>query len=351
MGQILQRRERVGLLAGDEPHTAAQDHQAGRPWALVLGELLPAHQGDHRLPQAVDRVRKGVGGAQGALHRGVREQLAGQVVQIHRARGVHVPIVLRAPERGRAGDPKASGRSSAQTVSMADPLTVVTDAEQPYAALGARSRRRLLQLLRATDEPVGAAELAVSVGLHVTTVRSHLRVLEAAGLVVRTESPRTGRGRPRQCYAPSDALGGHGDGHQELAELLAGALGAGGAQGRRQAEDAGRRWAEREVPATREISWEAAVGGVGELFARVGFAPRRIGSDGYRLALEACPFRDVARAHPEIVCTLHLGLMREALTRQGQGELAESAHLQPFVAPDLCLADIPEPAAAGGSAG
>jgi predicted ArsR family transcriptional regulator len=226
---------------------------------------------------------------------------------------------------------------------MADPTTVVLDAEQPYAALGARSRRRLLQLLRAADAPIGAVELAASVGLHVTTVRSHLRVLEAAGLVVRTASPRTGPGRPRQAYASTGGVGGRADAHRELAELLAGALGAGGAQGRRQAEDAGRRWARREIPAVRELSWEDAVTGVGELFARVGFAPRRIAADGYRIALEDCPFRDVARAHPEVVCTLHLGLMREALARQGLPELAGSAQLQPFVAPELCMAEIPSP--------
>jgi len=224
---------------------------------------------------------------------------------------------------------------------MAEPTTVTPDAEQPYAALGARSRRRLLQLLRAADGPIGAVELAASVGLHVTTVRSHLRVLEAAGLVVRTVSPRTGPGRPPQSYAPTGAKDEYRDAHRELADLLAGALGTGGAEGRGQAEKAGRRWAEREVPAAGELSWKEAVEGVGELFARVGFAPRRIGSDGYRVALEACPFRDVARAHPDIVCTLHLGLMREALARQGRPELAESARLQPFVAPELCMAEIP----------
>ena len=224
---------------------------------------------------------------------------------------------------------------------MAD-RAVAADAERPYVALGVRSRRRLLEVLRRASGPLGAAELAATVGLHVTTARAHLRVLEAAGLVVRTVRPPTGPGRPRQFYAPA-AADGRDDAHRELAEMLAGALGAGGAQGRRRAEHAGRRWAAREVPDTGRLPWDEAVEAIGELFRRVGFAPRRIAADGYRLALESCPFRDVARAQPDIVCTLHLGLMRGALTRLGLPEAGESAQLQPFVAPELCMVDIPRP--------
>jgi len=230
---------------------------------------------------------------------------------------------------------------------MSDRLPAgVPDSGQRYVALAVRSRRQLLDVLRAAARPICAGELATAVGLHVTTARAHLRVLEAAGLVVRSLSPPSGPGRPRQFYA-AVAVDGPGDGHRELAEVLAGALSAGGDEGRRRAEDAGRRWAEREVPAVAHLSSEEALGGVADLFRRVGFAPRRIddGDGGYRLALERCPFRDVARAHPEVVCTVHLGLMRGALSRFGQAGIAEFAQLQPFVAPELCLAGVPGPSA------
>jgi len=222
----------------------------------------------------------------------------------------------------------------------------VADPDRPYVALGVRSRRRLLDVLRAAGVPLGAAQLADAVGLHVTTVRAHLRVLEAAGLVVPTDRQPTGPGRPGRFYAPT-AGAGRSDAHRELAEMLAGALDAGGAQGRRGAEQAGRRWADREVPDTRSLPWDEAVEAVGEVFGRVGFAPRRLGAEGYRVALEHCPFRDVARAHPEVVCALHLGLLRGALSRLGLPEVAESAQLHPFVAPELCVAEIPTPAAVG----
>lgn len=223
---------------------------------------------------------------------------------------------------------------------------VVPDADQRYVALAVGSRRRMLDALRAAGGPVCAGELAAAVGLHVTTARDHLRVLETAGLVVRTRRPPTGRGRPRLFYAPADKEG-RADGHRELAELLAGALSAGGHDGRRRAEAAGRGWAERQVPDGLRLSWEESVIGIAELFGRIGFAPRRIddGGAGFRLALEHCPFRDVARAHPEVVCAIHLGLMRGALSRFGQPELAEAAQLQPFVTPQRCTAGLPAPAA------
>ena len=227
------------------------------------------------------------------------------------------------------------------------PPAVITVAEQRYAALAVRSRRQLIDVLRAARGPVCAGELAAAVGLHVTTARAHLRVLEAARLVVRTARPASGPGRPRLFYA-AVVDDGSGDGHPELAELLAGALAAGGEEGRRRAEDAGRQWAEREVPGDAHASWEQAVSGITDLFRHMGFAPRPVEGEGaaHRLALDRCPFRDVARAHPEVVCTVHLGLMRGALTRFGQPGIAGAAQLQPFVTPELCMVAIPGPTGA-----
>jgi predicted ArsR family transcriptional regulator len=230
------------------------------------------------------------------------------------------------------------------TMSDRSPAVVDDLAEPRHVALAVRSRRRLLEVLHSAGRPVAVGELAAAVGLHVTTARAHLRTLEAAGLVVRTPQPPAGRGRPRHWYATvtADPLG---EGHRELAELLAGALDAGGEDGRRRAVAAGRRWAEHQVPEPADLSWEQAVGGLDELFTRLGFAPRRVdaGRSRFRMALERCPFRDVARAHPEVVCSVHLGLMREALSRFGLTTVAESAALQPFVAPELCMAEVPRP--------
>lgn len=184
--------------------------------------------------------------------------------------------------------------------------------------------------------------LAAAVGLHVTTARFHLDVLERAGLIRRTAQKAGRPGRPRHLYTVT-AGAEPGDGHRQLAQALADVLITDPDAGPRWAERAGRRWAERQVPAEGGLSWEEGTRRVGDLFERVGFAPRMVDDAAERhLELNACPFRELARAYPEIVCTVHLGLLRGSLDRLGVAT-AETAGLRPFVEPELCVADVPCP--------
>lgn len=213
-----------------------------------------------------------------------------------------------------------------------------------HAALAVASRRRLLDLLRSSEEPLDVAGLATAVGLHVTTARFHLDVLERAGLVHRT-AERGGRpGRPRQLYTAAVAPDVN-EGHRQLAEVLAGALAADPGIDPGWAEQAGRRWADSQLPAAEQLSWDQGTREVGDLFDRLGFAPRVVDDAQLRhLELDACPFRDLARAYPQIVCSVHRGLLRGALSRL-RVPLAEQAGLRPFVEPELCIADVPIPPA------
>lgn len=207
-------------------------------------------------------------------------------------------------------------------------------------ALAVVSRRRLLEALRSATEPMDVTALATAVGLHVTTARFHLEVLERAGLVTRAVE-RVGRpGRPRQLYVATGAAEAN-EGHRQLAEVLTGVLAADTDRGSPWAEQAGRQWAERQVPVAEGLSWEDGTRRVGELFDRLGFAPRLVDDDrGRHLALDGCPFRDLARTYPQVVCTVHTGLLRGALGRLGVAS-AEEAGLRPFVEPELCVADVP----------
>lgn len=54
------------------------------------------------------------------------------------------------------------------------------------------SRRRLLEELQATDEPLGVARLAAAVGLHVTTARLHLQLLRSRDPRMGSRSPKRG---------------------------------------------------------------------------------------------------------------------------------------------------------------
>lgn len=215
------------------------------------------------------------------------------------------------------------------------------------AALAVSSRRRLLEVLRSSPDPLDAEQLSAAVGLHVTTARHHLTTLERAGLV-RREVARAGRpGRPRLLYSPApDAAAA--DGYRVLTEVLSEEWEQDPDSGRRRAERAGRRWAAAHLEPASGISLDRALDEVNTLFDRLGFAPRRADLEGaHRFLLDACPFRDVARTHTEVVCTVHLGLLRGALDRLGIRRT--EADLHPFVEPELCVADVrsPGPAAPG----
>lgn len=212
-----------------------------------------------------------------------------------------------------------------------------------HVALAVVSRRRLLEVLQAADEPLDVGALAAVVGLHVTTARFHLDVLERSGLVRRAVERVGRRGRPRQLYSAAAVPEGNA-GHRQLAAVLVGGLAADAEHGPQRAEVAGGRWAEEAVPPGEGLSWEDGTRQVGELFNRLGFAPRLVEDAQYRhLELDGCPFRDLARTYPRIVCMVHLGLLRGALHRLRLPVVARGAGLRPFVGPELCIADIPRP--------
>lgn len=232
-----------------------------------------------------------------------------------------------------------------RSVPEIDPAAGPTS-EQRHVALAVPSRRRLLEVLRAAAGPLDVHQLAAAVGLHVTTVRFHLRVLERAALVRPAAPAAGGPGRPRKLYTAIPAAEAK-EGHRQLAEVLAGLVAVDAEDGPRRAEAAGRRWADEQVPHAEHLAWDGGIHRVAELFDRLGFAPRivDVAGHGRQLELDACPFRDVARAFPQVVCSVHLGLLRGALARLGQGTVADTADMRPFVAPELCIADVPFPAA------
>jgi predicted ArsR family transcriptional regulator len=214
-----------------------------------------------------------------------------------------------------------------------------------YAALAVVSRRQLLDVLQSAGEPLDATVLAAAVGLHVTTARFHLDVLERAGLVHRATARDSRPGRPRMLYVAT-AVADANEGHRQLADALVAALAADPRTARPWAEQAGRRWADSQVPAAEGQSWEEGTTEVSDMFGRLGFAPRVVDDSQQRhLELDACPFRDLARAYPDVVCSLHLGLLRGSLSRL-RVPLAEQAGLRPFVGAELCVADISVPPAA-----
>lgn len=196
------------------------------------------------------------------------------------------------------------------------------------AALAPPKRREVLQVLTEAGEPLGVREVAERLGLHMTTARFHLNQLQSVGLVEsRTESTKR-RGRPKDLYSPLGAARDE-SAREQLIGVLAAAI-ATQESHQQLAEQAGHQWA-NTLPLTRGGS---DIDVLIEVLNRLGFAPEAMGE---AIDLNACPFRGAAHAHPEIVCTVHRGLIDRVLERTGT---QTQAQLTPFVEDHQCVVEL-----------
>ncbi|MFR9779180.1 helix-turn-helix transcriptional regulator [Micromonospora sp. MS34] len=221
-----------------------------------------------------------------------------------------------------------------------------------YGALAVPSRRRILEALRSARAPLDVVRLAGATGLHPNTVRFHLDVLADAGYVSRSERSGSGPGRPRAVYASTTPTPAS-DRYQLLAEILAAHLDrlpAGAA-----AQQAGRAWL-TEAPGGRTADRptggaEPAAAGWAEqvaqraaaLFTELGFEPARTATPGgQRIELHSCPFLDLARRYPDVVCQVHRGLLG-GVADQVAPDGAVTIDLAPFARPGMCVATVSSP--------
>lgn len=221
--------------------------------------------------------------------------------------------------------------------------------------LGSPVRRSVVDELAALDpgaRAVGltAAELGERLGLHTTTIRFHVDQLVAAGILGAHFVRSGGVGRPSKKYVlREESLGDTARGaagsrpFEVLARLLASTLAEDESE-RLTPEQAGEAWALRRAQSAATTATEgrdAKVREVIELLGEWGYTPDpQALEDGTAVDvnLRACPFIDLARTHPDVVCGVHRGLLRGALT--AVGEPGARVSLEPFVGPDLCRARL-----------
>lgn len=192
-----------------------------------------------------------------------------------------------------------------------------------------RAQQRVLGVLAARDEPLTLAEVHDLTGLHENTLRGHLDALVAADRITRVRRAGTGRGRPAWAYLARTSE------YAALANALAAALEQAGEQ-RPPAEAAlhgGRAWG-RRVRSQLEgggVSHDADPGAARErlllALEHTGFAPE---TDGDTIRLTRCPLLDAAKAHRDVVCGAHLGLIEGVLGR------VDGVTLEPFAEPGAC---------------
>ena len=214
-------------------------------------------------------------------------------------------------------------------------------ARTAHRALSDASRVAIMSELQRAG-PLDVSQLADRVGLHHNTVRSHLEILLNAGLISGETEKRDGPGRPRMVYRQEavQATGEGLTGFRLLAHILASYLAGASPDPEAAAVEAGDAWGrylvDRPAPFGR-VSPDAALERTARLFEVLGFEPELVGGVSEpRLLLHRCPFRDLAMTHPEITCSVHLGLIRGALAEMEAP--VEGTRLDRFVEPSLCIA-------------
>jgi predicted ArsR family transcriptional regulator len=191
-------------------------------------------------------------------------------------------------------------------------------------ALGDNTRYAIYLELARSPKPLSTSDVADTLDLHPNTVRPHLERMRDVGLLEVSTEVRTGVGRPQNLYSLSDtapSLGLEPPTFPMLARLLVRMAEAAGVTAE-DAVEAGREQGQRDaVPYTRAASClEALV----DRLDGLGFDPAVDGTDDGETAVIAfahCPFRELAEAHPDLVCSLHRGLVEGFVAEMGDADV------------------------------
>lgn len=202
------------------------------------------------------------------------------------------------------------------------------------------SRMALLELIEGQPEPLTLSALVLHTGLHENTVRGHLEQLLEDGYVIRYSEAPSGRGRPAWLWTavepPSE---GNSTDYAQLAAVLAKTVHDTSPTPRKAAHDAGQEWGAKLARAKKlrpestgdiDESRSVLVG----LLTELGFAPApQQGSN--TVELNRCPLLQTAAEYPDVVCSVHLGLLYGAAEEIGVSALGSD--LVPFAGPGTCL--------------
>ncbi|HEX5532954.1 MAG TPA: helix-turn-helix domain-containing protein [Actinomycetales bacterium] len=209
-------------------------------------------------------------------------------------------------------------------------------------------RAAVLERLEQHHEPVRINDLAAEMGLHANTVRQHLEALAERGVVIRERAPSQGRGRPAWVFSAVPGASEPDPRVRDYAGLAialsshivracddpaADALEAGRTWGRELAENT---FGERRQMRGRDEGVGPRRSAV-QLLDGLGFDPDA-DTQATTAALRRCPLLDAATRYPEVVCSVHLGIVRGALDVLGGDP--EPTELIPFAEPGACRLNL-----------
>ena len=204
-----------------------------------------------------------------------------------------------------------------------------------------KARGKILELLG--DGPCTVSSLAMRTRQHENTIREHLDALVLEDLAIRYQGAEHMRGRPAWFYRIPDRSEQTGIGeYAGLASALAAAIARNSAHPIKDAIDAGMAWAPELVRNSRlNINSTAKNNAIGirrnvvSVLNHLGFAPKQ-NVDFTRIRLTQCPLLDAARQNPEIICNVHLGIIRGTLAEFGATSTGK-VELTPFSQVGACL--------------
>lgn len=195
----------------------------------------------------------------------------------------------------------------------------------------------MLDLLRDQPDPLSLAALVKASGLHENTLREHLEGLLDAELVRRTRATPQGRGRPAWLYAATEH--GSSSEYASLASALAATVARTASDPAAAAAEAGEAWG-RDIARRRHVDSPTPARGRAEtlrVLDEFGFAPVEVTDE--QVDLTRCPLLEAAHQHPEVVCAVHLGLVRGVMEEYGADPSGST--LVPFAAPGACSLVLP----------
>ncbi len=188
---------------------------------------------------------------------------------------------------------------------------------QAVGALSDPARRALYAYVAAQHRPVSRDEAAAGTGMKRAPAAFHLDRLVADGLLEVAYARLSGRsgpgaGRPAKLYARAcrDISVTLPPRHYDLAgDVLACAV--------EESQQAGGPVTEALSAAAQRAGRHLATPGssLADVLSRAGYEPRQ--APGGEISLANCPFHELARRHPALVCELNLHLLRGLLAELG----------------------------------
>ena len=194
--------------------------------------------------------------------------------------------------------------------------------------------------LRGQPEPLTLASLVTATGLHENTLREHLTALVRRRMVRRHRAEPQGRGRPAWLYELTADEPARSE-YAGLAAALAAVISRTNTDPTQAAAEAGEEWG-RELARDRgatPLSPGPAREQVLILLDDLGFTPEPTRDHPDEVRLTHCPLLEAAHRHPEVVCAVHLGIVRGALAEYGADP--DGSALEPFAEPGACRLVLP----------